>query len=527
MLLLLGAVGFVLLIACANVANLMLARATARERELGVRAALGAGRRRLVRYLLVESLVLSSAAAAAGVALAWLGIDLLRAAMPEGIPRVADMAMDLRVLGAAVAMALGTGLLFGTLPAWQASQPNLTRALNEAGRGTSAGAARQSLRSALVVTEVAIAVVMLVGAALFMGSFLALTRLELGFEPRGVSTAAIQLRNSDPELREQNGVRLSELVDRIGALPDVQSAALISGGLPLEGRTTRLDFSIPGRTVEDDGISLRRVTPEYFRTMGVPLRAGRPFATDDREDRPLVAILNEAAAARYFPNHDPIGLMVSSRGDRRIVGIVGNVRQDTLETAMLPEIYIPVLQSSRDNYGGHIVVRTAAEPAALASSLRTAASAVFPDVPLGQPQTMEALISGLVAQRRFNMLVLGIFGALALVIAAAGIYGVMTFVVAQRTREIGVRMALGAQPGTVLRMVMSRAAGLAAAGLAVGVVASWWLGATIEAFLFRLEPHDWRVFTVACVVLMLAALLAAAIPARRAAKIDPLTALRR
>ena len=529
MLMLLGAVGIVLLIACANVANLLLARASAREREIGIRAALGAGRWRLIRQLLVESLVLSIAGTLLAIALAWWGVQVLRNAMPEGVPRISAIAVDMRVLAAAAGLAIVTGILFGIFPALQLSKPDLTNALKGGGRGASAGG-KQRLRAALVIAEVALAVILLVGAALFVGSFVTLMRIHPGFDPENVLTVQLSPRFEPVKAPHHGapdfGPQFIEIVDRISRAPGAVHASLISGGVPLGGSMSITDISIPGKVVQDDkGISIRRVTPEYHKALRIPLRSGRLFDATDRQGAAKVVIINESAAKKYFDGEDPIGRSATINDEERtIVGVVGDVYQSSLETEPRTEAYVPVAQL-RSSFG-ELVIRTSGNPYEVLPAVKSAVLAVLPDVPLRNVRTMEELISRRVAQRRLNMLLLGLFGLLGLVISAVGIYGVMAYVVAQRTREIGVRMALGATRSSVVSMVLINAGLMVAAGLAIGGVGAWYLSSTAKTFLFRLDANDPRAFAAALATLTFAALVASAVPARRAASVDPMVALR-
>ena len=525
LLLLLGAVGLVLLIACANVANLLLARATSREREIGIRAALGAGRGRLVRQLLIESVTLSALATCCAVVLAWWAIGLLKNAMPEGVPRVAGIALDLRVLAAAAGMSLLTGMLFGIVPALRTSKPDLTRALNEGGRG-SVGSGSQRLRNALVVAEIALAVVLLVGAALFIGSFAALMRIEPGFDPSNVLTALITPRWEPGKEGDDVTHVYQQIVDRLRKTPEITHAAVIAGGMPLGGSMMTTTLEIPGKKRADNDISVRNVSADYHRTLRIPLRAGRYFEDNDRKGTAQVVIVNESAAKKFFPGEDPIGRQVNVNDDKgqTIVGVVGDVHQTSLETAPRAEAYLPTSQSQIR--GGELLVRTTGDPYRVLPQVKAAILAEMPDVPLRGVRTMEELISRRTAQRRLNMLLLGLFGLLGLVIAAVGIYGVMAYAVSQRTREIGVRMALGATRGNVVRMVMRNAILTVILGLAIGGAGAWYLSAAARTFLFRLEATDPRAFAAATLTLAAVALLASLIPARRAASIDPMIALR-
>ncbi|MEO5897446.1 MAG: ABC transporter permease [Vicinamibacterales bacterium] len=528
MLMLLGAVGIVLLIACANVANLLLARASAREREVGIRAALGAGRWRLVRQLMVESLVLSAAGTMLATVLAWWGVQVLRAAMPEGVPRVTAIAVDLRVLAATAALAVVTGLLFGIFPALQLSRPDITQALKDGARGASTGGARQRMRSALVVVEVALAVILLVGAALFIGSFVSLMRINPGFSTENVLTVQVSPRFAPGRIPESVDMSpaFTQIVELLDQAPGVAQASMISGGMPLGGSMSSTKMTVPGRKIENPtGVSIRRVTAGYHKALRIPLRSGRLFEPSDRSGSPNVVLINEASAKLYFPDEDPVGRPVKLNDlDRTVVGVVGNVYQTSLETDPITEVYVPMGQQRV--LSGELVIHTTRNPYDVLPAVKAKVLEVLPDVPLRNVRTMAEVYSQRVAQRRLNMLLLGLFGLLGLVISAVGIYGVMAYIVAQRTREIGVRMALGATRKSVVGMVMRNAGFLVAMGLVVGAIGAWSLSKTAEKFLFRLDSNDPRAFVAAIAALTVAALIASAIPARRAASVDPIEALR-
>ncbi len=528
MLMLLGAVGFVLLIACANVANLLLARATAREREIAIRAALGANRWRLVRQLMIESLLLSIVATTCAVAIGWWAVEILRTSMPESLPRVTAIALNMRVLGASVVLSLLTSLLFGAVPAIQSSKPDVSTALKDGGR-SSAHSGRQRLRAALVIVEVALAVVLLVGAALFIGSFASLMRIDPGFDPTNVLTAQISPRmemRSVVERSPNRAAAFSEIVDRVNRIPGVLTASM--GPVPLGSSNFIItNLTIPGKVDLTAGelIGIRNVTPDYHRALKIPLRRGRLFDSTDRAGAPPVVIINDGAAMKYFAAEDPIGRSIAVRGTTRtIVGIVGDVHQTSLETEPRNEAYIPMAQG--DVTGSELAIRTGPHPYDILPQVKAAVFAVLPDVPLRNIRTMEEQMGARVAQRKVTMLLLALFGLLGLVISAVGIYGVMAYLVSQRTREIGVRIALGATPTNVMRMVLLNASGLVVSGLVVGGVGAWYLGAAAKNFLFHIEATDPRAFAAAFLLLTLAALTASAIPARRAATVDPMVALR-
>jgi predicted permease len=526
MLMLLTAVAIVLLIACANVANLLLARAGAREREVAVRAALGAGRWRLARQFMVESLVLSIAGTALAIVFAWWAVRILRSALPEDLPRVMTIAVDPRVLAAAAGLAIVTGLLFGGVPALQLSRPDLTHGLNESGRSASGGRRRQRVRSVLVVVEIALAVVLLVGAALFIDSFRRLMQVDAGFNPNGVLTLQI-FRSSPPGTRPPDvHDALIQIAESVSQTRGVINAAVASPGIPLTVNMHIDGFSVRGRPVEADrSISLKVVTPDYHRALRIPLRNGRLFEPTDRPGSPDVIILNEAAAKHFFRGEDPIGKTAIVGGkERRVVGVVSDARQWSLETPARTEAYLPMAQT--DAASGFLVIRTSGDPYDALPAVHAAMRAAVPDAPPRSIATMSERVAKQSAQRRLNMLTLGLFGLLGLVISTVGVYGVIAYNVSQRTREIGVRMALGATRSNVIAMVLMNASRLIGIGLAIGGVAAWYLGATARTFLYGLEAHDPLAFGVAVITLTFAALLASLVPARRAATVDPTVALR-
>jgi len=532
MLMLLGAVAFVMLIACVNVANLMLARATTRTRDVGVRAALGASRWQLVRGVLMESVLLSVIGTALGVMLALFGVEILKAALPSTLPRAADIGIDLRVLLVAALAAGTTGIAFGLAPAIQLSNPDLIGVLRDSGRANTVGIGKQRLRSALVVAEVALAVVLLVGSGLFLTSFVRLTSVDIGLDHRNVLTVPVYppFVFSDKAQREAGMARAAVLVpqviERIRQMPGVVKVGGIANGLPLSGNWSRTSVKVPGRTVEyddQDSVDVRNVTGDYFAATGINVLRGRALTAADVTGAP-VAVLSEESAKRYYGDRDPIGTTVGINGDRTVVGIVSSVRLGGPESEVRPEAYLPITEKSA--FGADLVIKTAGSAEALAPAVRAAIWDIAPDLTLGDVQTFELLFDRLIAQRKFNMLLLSIFGALAIVITGVGIYGVMAYVVEQRTQEIGVRMALGAQPGRVQVMVLRRAMVFVLTGLTLGTAGAYALSGAVRTFLFRVEPGDPAVYLATAALLVAIGLLAAWIPARRAARVDPIVTLR-
>ena len=537
MLMLLGGVAFVMLIACVNLANLMLVRATARSRELGIRSALGASRWDLSRALLTESLLLSLAGAVIGIGVAWLGVDVLRSAMPADVPRVAAIAVDLRILTVTGLIAVATGLIFGTAPVLQFSRATSSGVLNQRERTTMADAGTQRLRSILVVSQVALAVVLLVGSGLFLASFAKVTSVDLGVDHREVLTVRVRplvapneygygsAAMSPEEARQHNRQRLENVLERVRAIPGVERVALADGGLPLRGDLITVNFGIPGRALPRNAdIALNQISPDYFTTLDVPLLKGRAFTDADRQNSEAVVIFNELAARRYF-GEEALGKIVQVAGTRRtIVGIVGNIRHDGPESDWRTQAFIPLAQSR--SIGATLVLRTAGAPETILPAVRSAIWSEFPNVPIPDIYTLEFLFSRLVAPRQFNMLLLGLFGVLGILIAAIGIYGVMAYIVTQRTQEIGIRLALGALPGGILRSVLAQALRYLVVGLAIGAAGAWSLAGVVESFLFEVQPHDPAVYAAVLLVLTVIGLSAAFLPAHRAARVDPLVALR-
>lgn len=535
MLMLLGTVAFVMLIACVNLANLMLVRATARSRELGIRSALGASRWDLSRTLLTESLLLSFAGATLGVGVAWLGVDVLRSAMPADVPRVAAIAVDLRILAMTGIVAIATGLIFGTAPVLQFSRITASGVLNQRERTSMPDARAQRLRSMLVVSQVALAVVLLVGSGLFLASFARVTSIDLGVNHRDVLTVRIRPLVGPKEYgdavmsletaRQRNPQRFQNILERVRTIPGVEIASLADGGIPLRGDLRTANFGIPGRTLPRNAdIDLNQISPDYFKALSVPLLRGRAFTDADRQNNEPVVIFNELAAQKYFGDENAIGKVVQVSGTRTIVGIVGNIRHDGPESPWRTQAFIPLAQSR--SVGATLVVRTTNDALTILPAVRSAIWSEFPNLPIPDIYTLEHLFSRLVAQRHFNMLLLGLFGVLGILIAAIGIYGVMAYTVAQRTQEIGIRLALGALPGAILRSVLAQASLYLMLGIAIGAAGAWSLAGFVEGFLFEIQPHDPAVYVAVFILLTLTGLAAAFLPAQRAARVDPLVALR-
>ncbi len=528
MLMLLAAVAIVLLIACANVANLWLARASVQQRDAAVRAALGASRGRLAQRVLIESLVVSVAGTIVGLALAWFCVRALAAALPENVVRIAAIGIDARVLAVAVLAALVTGLVSGIAPALQGSSPALSSVLNESARGGGTSRGRRRARAVLVVAEVALAVVLLVGAALFIGSFINVLRIDPGFRADGVLAAQVIQPASPGSAQIDVRPALADIVDRARQLPGVVEAAAAAPGIPFRINLQISALQEPGQPLDyNKTVSVKVVTAGYHRTLAIPLRSGRYFTDDDREGAEAVVILSDAAARMFFGGDDPLGriVIVVGTGERRVVGVVANARQASLEVSPHPEVYLPLAQGPRQSYG-FVLLHTSGDPNTALPALRAVVAQVLPGVPLRQVARLEDLMAAQTAERRLSMLMFGLFGFLGLVISAVGIFGVIAYLVSQQTREIGIRMALGATRARVVAGVFGHVGRLVAAGLIVGGLVAWSLSNAAGRFLFGLDPRDARAYAVAMITLVAAAFVATLLPARRAASIDPIEALR-
>jgi putative ABC transport system permease protein len=541
MLALLGAVGFVLLIACANIASLLLSRAAARRKEFAVRAALGASRWRILRQLLTESLLLASVGGLLGLILSVVALRLVVAFAPANIPRLAEAGIDLRVLAFTLAVSVLTGLLFGLAPALHASRTDLFEAVKEGGRGTS-GAGQQRLRGLLVGAEVVLVFVLLIAAGLMLRSFRRLSTVAPGFDPSHALTARVTLpAASYPTPKKLLFYR--QLLGGLSAQPGVESAAIVRD-LPLSGTDPRYGVTVEGRAgdAQGDGYTVRDriISADYFRAMGIALKRGRYFDEHDDEHAPAVAIINESAARKIFPDEDPLGKVLVTGGNYapdkcRIVGIVGDVKFGGLDSQADPEVYVHYTQLPESfmqpGIGSmEVVLRGAGKPSELAGALRQQAATLDQGVPVSSVTTMDDVLSGSLAPRRFNLLLLSVFAGVALVLAAVGIYGVLSYWVAQRTREIGIRMALGAQARDIFRLVVFQAMTFVVVGLGVGTLAALalarFLSGTLSGLLFGVRATDPLTFAFVALLLLTVALLACFVPARRAVKVEPTTALR-
>lgn len=536
LLILLGAAGCVLLIACVNVANLLLARASARQKEIGIRAALGAGRWRIVRQLLTESVLLAMLGGAAGLLLALWGTEGITALLPVNFPRAGEIAPDLRVLAFTALVSLLTGVAFGLAPAWRVSRADPSAVLHEsAGRGNTEGARGRRLRGALVIAELGLTFVLLVGAGLLLRSFWQLQRVPPGFDPRHVLAVNLDLPDApDPQVPIRNAAFFRRLLERAAGLPGVRSVSAMNP-LPFSGRNWQTGFDIAGRPTapSDRPLSyMRAAAPGLFRTLAIPLRQGRDFDERDGYDAPGVVIVNETLARTYFPNENPLGKRITPQvsadirdpREREIIGVVGDTKFRKLSTENKPELYLPHPQFAQG--GMTLVLRAEGDPLALLPALRGVVGELDKDLPLYQPRTMEQYLATAVAQPRLNLALLAVFAAVAATLTAVGIYGVMAYAVAQRTPEIGIRLALGAQRFDVLRLVVGQGLWLTLAGITLGLLAALALTRLLASLLYGVGATDGLTLGVVAFLLGGIALLACWLPARRAAGLDPMTALR-
>ena len=529
---LLTAVGLVLFIACANVANLLLVRATTRQRELAIRCALGASRVKLVLQLLTESVVLALLAGVTGLAVGWWTLRGLLAAMPADLPALEGAAVDLRVLAFTMTISLLTGIAFGLVPALQATRCDTAEALRDGGRGTVGSRRAHRTRSVLVVVEVAVAVLLLVGAALLIQTFVRLSNVDTGFEPDGVLTLEIAL----PPAAYPGPASISffdTLLERISAVPGVASVGATSG-LPLSGQENLALVTIqgapppvPGQEIMSDH---RAVTPGYFSTLRIPLLEGSLLPGHVPPDRNFVAVVNETMARTWWPGDSPIGRRIKMAAYEQdapwhtVIGVVGDTRQSGLDSALRPQVYVQHAQDPRPQMA--LVMRTAGDPLALAAPVRASVHAIDPNQPVASIRTMEDVMQAAVSTRRFNMFVVAVFAALAVTLSLVGLYAVVAHSVAERLHEMGVRLALGARPANLLRMVLTDGLKLVAAGIAIGLFAAFLLTRFLDTLLFDVHARDAATFIIVPLLLFAAAMLGCLIPARRAMRVNPADALR-
>ena len=530
LMILLAGIAFVLIMASVNVANLLLARSIAREKELATRAALGAGRGRIARQLLTESVLFAAVGGLVGLVVMWWTLQGLIALAPADIPRIHEVSVDWRVLLAAAVTTMITGVLVGVLPALSSASVSPQASLQEAGRGNVGGAMRRRARAALVVAEVALAVAITTGSVLLLRSFVSVTNVNPGFDTSQLLTWQMNL----PPHLTNNTDRLAfyrTFFERMEALPGVVSV----GGttrVPLGSTSVSTTVQIEGRPVpaaELPEVQFRRAMHNYFETMGIPVRKGRTFNQEDTATAPPVAVINEMMARRLFPNEDPLGKHVRMGPNptgpwTTIVGVIGDIRHGGLEEVPQPELYITYLQGPP--VGPFIVLRTAGDPASMAETVRAEARQIDKNLPIYDMRTMSTLRADVVSTRRFILLIVGAFGLLALGLAAIGVYGVMSLIVSERTREVGVRLALGAQPSELLRMIVGQAAKLAGIGVVLGIVAAALIAPLLDSQLYGVRSFDPATFVMVPAMLLATAALAALVPARKAMRVDPLTALR-
>lgn len=533
---LLAAVAFILLIACVNVANILLMRANAREKEIAIRAAVGADPGRIVRQLLTESAVLALVGGGLGLSLAYGSLAVLVKLAPPNIPRLQEISIDSTVLAFSLGVSLISGILFGLAPAWSSIKPDLNRILRSSGRGSTENRSRSKLRDALAVSEISCCAALLIGAGLLIHSFVRLEQVKPGFRTDHILTMQTSLPPSRyPGLKV--GLFYEQLLERLRTLAGVESAG-VCRFLPLSGSDASLNFQIEGQppvpTADQPRAKFRAADGAYFNALGVPVLRGRLFDRTDDEHSPRVVIINQMAARRYWPNEDPVGKRIQSGIDHQwstIIGVVGNVKYTGLDAETNPETYYHYLQIPSEAVAiaestMAVVIRTRIDPAAMVSAARSQVRMLDPEQPVFDVRTMDQVVQGSVAQPRFRALLLSVFAGLALLLAAIGIYGVIGYSVTQRTSELGVRMALGAEPGQILARVVNHGVMLAIAGLGIGFCVATALAHLISRLLFGVAAMDWVTFGAVCLVVLPVAAASSWIPALRATKIDPLIALR-
>jgi predicted permease len=549
LLIVLGAVGFVLLIACANVANVQLARALSRTREIAVRTALGAGRARIIRQLLTESVVLSLAGGLLGLVLAFWGIDWLKAFIASGangynskIPRAEEIGLNAPVLLFSLALSVATGVVFGLFPALHSASGDLNNALKEGGRSSTHGVAGNRLRGTLVISEVAIALVLLIGAGLLVRSFLRLEAIDPGFNPHNVLTTTVSLAGDPQYVGERREALYHGILNQIQALPGVQSASM-TNHLPLAGEMWGTSIYMEGQPLPRPGEAAsgiyRVARPNYFQTMNIPILQGRGFSDRDSENSPAVVIVNQKLAKTFFPNGNALGKRLTYDDPRKnphwltIVGVIKDVKQGDWQREPENEYYLPYLQVKSYREETHpwvaymtLVIRTSGNPLALSRAVQNTVWSIDKNLPLSQVETLDQVIAASVWQPRFNLLLMGSFATLALVLAAVGIYGVMAYSVTERTHEIGIRMALGAKQRDVLQLVVREGMALAAIGAAIGLAGAFVVTRLMSGLLYQIKETDPVIFAAVPCLFASVAFLASYIPARRATRVDPMIALR-
>jgi putative ABC transport system permease protein len=527
-LILLGAVALVLLIACANVANLLLARATSRHKEIAIRAALGASRFRVVRQLLTESVLLSVAGGLLGLLLAVWGVSVLMSLTPPNVPRMKEIGIDSWVLGFTFLVSIVTGVIFGLAPALQTTKIDLSESLKEGGRSATAGAGTRRMRNGLVVAEVAISLMLLIMAGLMIKSFMRLRSVSTGFDTKNVLTMRIALPAARYGEKPQQIQFAEQLLARVSALPGVQAASM-SNGIPL-GLGSETPYMAEGGaalSVMEQPVAVEfGVTSDYFRAMGIPLLKGRVFTERDNLNAPPVIIIDESLARKAFPGQDPIGKRLIPAGDKphEIIGVVGDVKHYGPEKKTREQFYYSYLQEGSANL--YLTVRTQSDPLTMIGPVRNQVSSLDKDQPVYDIKTMEARLSQTMAKSSFNTLLLGIFAAVALILSVVGIYGVISYSVTQRTHELGLRLALGAQQSDILKLVIGQGFTLAVIGVVIGIAATLVFSRVMASLLFGVVASDPSIFALASLLLILVALLASYLPAHRAMRIDPIVALR-
>jgi putative ABC transport system permease protein len=525
--------GCVLLVACVNVANLLLARSLSRNREISIRAALGAGRWHIIKQLLVESTLLGAFGGFAGLLFAIWGIDSLKAFLPS-VPRIDEISPDVGVLAFTAFVSLGVGIFAGLLPAWRASHPNLAGSLNESSRGSTEGAAGGCTRAALVVIEIVLALVLLASAGLLVESFLRLQKVPAGFDPSNVTTARVALPETNYGKPQQAGDFYKKLIDRLATFPGVQSVAA-AWWIPLSGSEIGFNVDVEERPMaagQQPIAEVNVVTPDYFRTVRVPIRRGRAFTDRDDRNATPVAIITEGFAKQFFPGEDPIGKRIIPNGSvdpgkppvREIVGVVADMHLISLRLPPKPQIYVPHQQFAIQTMS--IFVRSQMVEAALMGTFRRAVNEIDKDIPVYRVRTLPDYLSQSIAQPRLNAMLVGLFALIALLLAAAGIFGVMSYSVTQRTQEIGIRLALGAQRYDVLRLVVLQGMRFVGAGIVLGLIGAFICTRLLQSLLFGIGATDLRTMFAVTVILTAVAFIACLLPARRATLVDPVQALR-